>query len=78
MTSKYTIGIRSNGKSYSVSSTAIVSEFRRLAQPMPKDLTEILQNGIRYSNQDFDVLSSALAQLTKLTGPGIEKVVMYY
>jgi hypothetical protein len=54
-------GWQNNGRvCANVQASAIIAEFNRLNMPVPASLIEITTNGIRYSNQDFDVLSQAM------------------
>jgi hypothetical protein len=49
-----------------VRSSAMVAEFKRLAVEVPAWLTDFLNRGCRYSNEDFDVLTGAMRELEKL------------
>jgi len=54
-------GWQNNGRvCVSVKASTIVAEFNRLGITAPDSLTDILTKGIRYSCQDFDVLSHAM------------------
>ncbi|MGB8989534.1 MAG: hypothetical protein WCC37_23250, partial [Candidatus Sulfotelmatobacter sp.] len=54
-------GWQNNGRvCVSVTSSTILAEYARLGLSVPESLTSILTDGIRYSNQDFDVLSHAM------------------
>jgi hypothetical protein len=54
-------GWQNNGRvCANVQASAIVAEFKRLNLEVPVSLVEIMTDGIRYSNQDFDVLSHAM------------------
>ena len=61
-------GKDSNGKltSHRVTSEAMITEFARIGRAVPDYLAEILRDGIRYSFQDFDVLSAAMRELYKI------------
>lgn len=63
---RYHISCWVSGRSYGVSSDAILAEFARLELSVPASLTELLRHGSRYSFEDFDVLSSAMRELYKL------------
>lgn len=59
---KYSI---SNGTGGRISSDAILNEYTRQGRVPLESLVRILDRGISYSYQDFDVLSVALADLQK-------------
>lgn len=59
----FNYSISAHGVNGRIHSDAIISEFQRRGIIVPPTLTEITTNGIRYSHQDFDVLSSAMHTL---------------
>ena len=51
----------------SIKASQLVAEFERLNVQPPASLVELVATGnIRYSNQDFDVMSHAWAELRKI------------
>jgi hypothetical protein len=46
-----------------VTSDQIMKAFDHMGMATPKELAEIVIHGIRYSNQDFDVLQSCMARV---------------
>ena len=57
-----------------VKSSAIIAEFGRLGLPVPQSITDISEKGIRYSFEDFDVLSSAMCALYKIDADVWERI----
>lgn len=53
-------------QSIRVSLAAILAGFENIGKPVPHYLTKFMHDGVRYSFEDFDTLSSALRELRGL------------
>ncbi len=67
LTARYTYSISTHAPDFngytSVNSNEIIAEFELQGKPLPKSLINLVSTGAKYSNQDFDVLSSAMDTL---------------
>lgn len=70
----YSVSAWVSGRSVTVTSAQILNAFKETGAAVPESLAEITAKGIRYSNEDFDVLSGAMISLRKQTGLGYEWV----
>ena len=48
---------------YKITADALITEFERRGLTIPASLNDLITYGSGYSNQDFDVLSSAIRTL---------------